>query len=108
MTTQRKSKQAKVPEPLYLCLYKDGYLDCAAQIYERHSDTLITVEYLPYFSMMVWVSAGIRPALDPVDVEATETLNLDEIKETYKFHYSWVTVARDFAKSEKYHEKTGG
>lgn len=92
----------------YLGLYTDGQLNTSAQIHHWHDDKHLTVEYLDYISMTVWVSTGREPSFTPIEPEATHDIDLDDLPDgydSYKLHYTWLTIARDFIKGEKAYQR---
>ena len=90
----------------YLALYSNGDLNTCAQIHAWHDAAHCTVEYLPYYSMFVWVSVGIEPGLEPINPKECYDIDLDNLPDgydDYKLHHTWLTVAGDFARAEERH-----
>ena len=97
----------KRPAYKYIGLCKDGYMDICAQIHCWHDSKHLTVEYLPYLDMAVWISMGQEPSFTPIEVLNTLDIDLDALPEGYDscaLHYTWLTVARDFLEAERHFE----
>ncbi len=94
----------KKAKPTYLALYQRGQQDICAQIHRWHDDKHLTVEYLDYFDIISFISMGAEPAFEPICVEKTHDIDLENLPvgyDDFKLHYTWLTIARDFVAEEK-------
>ena len=106
--TKPKSSKSK---HTYLVVYENigdgeaGIFNGCAQIHHWHDDQNITIEWLPYFDMIVYASTGNTPSFEPIDIKNVADINLSEMEEEYELHYTFLTVLRDFVKSEKVRDR---
>ena len=92
----------------YLGLYENGELSTVAQIHAWHDNKNLTVEYLPYLDMLTFVSLGWTPSFEPINVESTHDICLDDLPEPYdgyKLHYTFITIAGEFVAAEREWER---
>ena len=104
MDTQERMKVMKKKRQTYLGMYQNGELGVAAQIHVWHDEQNLTVEYLQYFDMLSFVAMGHVPSFEPINVESTCDICLNDLPQpydSYKLHYTYMTIAGDFVKAER-------
>lgn len=83
-----------------------GLLNSVAIIHYTHDDDNLTIEYLDWFEVELFMLRGCVPSVKKKDIlsDKCEDIKLSECK-GYKLHYTWHTVVGDYVRSNNMRKK---
>lgn len=81
---------------------EEGLLNSVAIIHYVHDEDNLTVEYIDWFEVELFLMRGAVPSCDKKDIlsDKCEDIKLSE-HQGYKLHYTWHTVIAEYERSQR-------